>query len=139
MRSEEWTGAATPRCRAIVEKQAGRACLHEEEALAVAGAPVVAARVPAVVGEAAGGGRKEQVFGWALGDRGVTHERKKSVYTEYTEGLESAHKCTLSVMPDAIRHPEPMKTLDSGFRRNDDLFGNLLLYGQTLLSHLHLH
>jgi hypothetical protein len=51
-------------------------------------------------------------------------------------------------MPDLIRHPDvvptkvgnhlntgsrfPPGTLDSGFRRNDDLFGNRFVYGQTL-------
>jgi len=25
-------------------------------------------------------------------------------------------------MPDLIRHPEPLKRLDSGFRRNDNFF-----------------
>ena len=42
--------------------------------------------------------------------------------------LESVYKYTFSVMPDLIRHPVPpltgLKGLDSGFRRNDDLFEN---------------
>ena len=31
---------------------------------------------------------------------------------------------SLSVMPDLIRHPEPLKILDSGLRRNDDFLEN---------------
>jgi hypothetical protein len=34
------------------------------------------------------------------------------------------------VMPDLIRHPEALKGLDSGFRRNDTFFINSLLRGR---------
>ncbi len=36
-------------------------------------------------------------------------------------------------MPDLIRHPETLKRLDSGFRRNDTFYENFI-YGQTLLN-----
>jgi hypothetical protein len=37
---------------------------------------------------------------------------------------------SLSVMPGLIRHPEVLKKLDSGFRRNDILFGNHQFIGE---------
>jgi hypothetical protein len=46
---------------------------------------------------------------------------------------------SISVMPDLIRHPEGLKTLDSGFRRNDGshpmLFSSYgLISGNIFLS-----
>jgi hypothetical protein len=42
----------------------------------------------------------------------------------------SVYEFFLSVMPDLIRHPD-VKTLDSGFRRNDT-FSETVDYGHTL-------
>jgi len=35
-------------------------------------------------------------------------------------------------MPDGIRHPETLETLDSGFRRNDTFFEDRNLWTDTI-------
>lgn len=34
-------------------------------------------------------------------------------------------KCLLPVMPDSIRYPDPLRTLDSGVRQSDELDINI--------------
>jgi len=45
-----------------------------------------------------------------------------------------AHKFSLFVVPDLIRHPETLKKLDSGFRRNDTLYENRSLWTELVPS-----